>query len=78
LFPNPTSDRSLLNFTSEVDGDYSLIITDLSGRILRTSNGTAVTGENTTEILVDGYAKGVYFVGLTLNGETRQIKLTVQ
>jgi len=78
LFPNPTSDKSLLNFTSEVDGDYSLIITDLSGRILRTSNGTAVTGENTTEILVDGYAKGVYFVGLTLNGETRQIKLTVQ
>jgi len=46
--------------------------------VLNTIQGSAVVGENTAEILVDGYAKGVYFVGLTLNGETRQIKLTVQ
>ena len=78
LFPNPTSSRSLLNFSSEIDGDYTIAVSDISGRVLNTIQGSAVVGENTAEILVDGYAKGVYFVGLTLNGETRQIKLTVQ
>jgi len=78
LFPNPTTSRSLLNFSSEIDGDYTIAVSDISGRVLNTIQGSAVVGENTAEILVDGYAKGVYFVGLTLNGETRQIKLTVQ
>jgi len=78
LFPNPTTSRSLLNFSSEIIGDYTIAVSDISGRVLNTINGSAVVGENTAEILVDGYAKGVYFVGLTLNGETRQIKLTVQ
>jgi len=78
LFPNPTSDRSLLNFSSTTEGDYVLTLTDLSGRVLNTVTGVAVAGENTAEINVNGFAKGVYFVGLTLNGETRQIKLTVQ
>jgi hypothetical protein len=78
LFPNPTSDRSLLNFSSATEGDYVLTLTDLSGRVLNTVTGVAVAGENTAEINVNGFAKGVYFVGLTLNGETRQVKLTVQ
>jgi len=78
LFPNPTEQRSLLNFSSALEGEYSITLTDVSGRVLQSQSGYAVTGENTAEILVDGYTKGLYFVGLTLNGETRQLKLTVQ
>jgi hypothetical protein len=78
LFPNPTEQRSLLNFSTALEGEYSIVLMDVSGRIIQTINGYAVVGENTAEILVEDYAKGLYFVGLTLNGETRQLKLTVQ
>jgi len=78
LFPNPATNRSLLNFSSEIDGAYILTISDLSGRVMKRIQGNAVAGENTIEILVDEYAKGIYFVGLTLNEESRQIKLIVQ
>jgi hypothetical protein len=67
-----------LNFTSAIEGAYVLTLTDLSGRVLKSIEGSAVLGENTAEISAEGFAKGVYFVGLTLNGETRQIKLIVQ
>ena len=78
LFPNPTSSKSLLNFNSAIEGAYVLTFTDLSGRVLKSIEGSAILGENTAEISAEGFSKGVYFVGLTLNGETRQIKLIVQ
>jgi hypothetical protein len=78
LFPNPTATQSLLNFSSTIDANYTIAISDLSGRVLRTNEGSAVTGENTAQISVDGLSKGVYIVALSLNGETRQVKLNVQ
>jgi hypothetical protein len=78
LFPNPTTNRSLLNFSSEMDGAYTLTISDLSGRVLNNLQGNAVAGENTAEILVNEFPKGIYFVDLNLNEESRQIKLIVQ
>jgi hypothetical protein len=78
LFPNPATERSLLNFTSFEEGDYTITVKDISGRTLRTITGSAVTGENTAEINVNGLSIGLYLVGLTLNGETRQVKLTVE
>jgi len=78
LFPNPTATQSLLNFSSTIDANYTIAISDLSGRVLRTNEGSAVTGENTAQISVDGLTKGVYIVALSLNGETRQVKLNVQ
>jgi hypothetical protein len=78
LFPNPASERATLNFTSFEEGDYTITVKDISGRTLRTITGFAVIGENTAEINVTGLSIGMYLVGLTLNGETRQVKLTVE
>lgn len=78
LFPNPTADRSLLNFSSKTEGAYILTIADVTGRVISTAEGTASEGENTAEILMNGNAKGIYFVSLTLNGTTSQTKLIVE
>jgi hypothetical protein len=78
LFPNPTNERSVLNFTSTEEGNYILNISDISGRVLRTMNGNAVAGENTAILSVADMSKGIYFVSLELAGETKQIKLIVQ
>jgi hypothetical protein len=78
LFPNPTNERSVLNFSSTEEGNYILNISDISGRILRTMNGNAVAGENTAILSVADMSKGIYFVSLELAGETKQIKLIVQ
>jgi hypothetical protein len=78
LFPNPASERANLNFTSLDEGNYTITVKDISGRTLRTISGFAVIGENTAEINVTGLSKGMYLLGLNLNGETRQVKLTVE
>jgi hypothetical protein len=78
LFPNPTADRSLLNFSSRTEGSYILTVSDVTGRVLSTATGNASAGENTAEILMHGNAAGIYIVSLTLNGETSQTKLTVK
>ena len=78
LFPNPTTERSVLNFTSMDEGNYVVNISDISGRVLRTMNGNAVAGENTAILSVADLSKGIYFVSLELAGETKQIKLIVQ
>lgn len=78
LFPNPTADRSLLNFSSKTEGAYILTIADVTGRVISTAEGTASEGENTAEILMNGNAAGIYFVSLTLNGTTSQTKLIVE
>jgi hypothetical protein len=78
LFPNPTADRSLLNFSSRTEGAYILTVSDVTGRVLSTATGNASAGDNTAEILMHGNAAGIYIVSLTLNGETSQTKLTVQ
>lgn len=78
LFPNPTSDRSILNFNAAQEGTYSIVVSDLSGRVAQTLTGTAVAGENSAVISMAGLAPGMYLVALNLNGSVQQVKLTVQ
>jgi len=78
LFPNPTSDRSILNFSATQQGAYSIVVSDLSGRVAQTLTGTALEGENSAVISMAGFAPGMYLVALNLNGSVQQVKLTVQ
>jgi len=76
LFPNPTTDFSILNFSSEVENDFSVQITDLSGKTIQEISGIANSGINSIRILTNQLPRGLYFLTLSLNNQvSKQIKL---
>jgi hypothetical protein len=49
-------------------GNHTIQLTDLSGRVLQTK--TVIKGENTIQLPVAGYAKGIYL--LTVSNDKNQ------
>jgi len=76
-YPNPTSDRVTIEFTTQEDSDYNLIIADLSGRTVVLENSNAKAGWNSKVISLDGIASGVYMITLDMNTTRQQLKLVV-
>ncbi len=78
IFPNPSSDRSILSFNSEFGGDYTISVLDLSGRVMIQETRGGVAGLNNAEIDISGLSKGVYMVNLLNEGKSISKKLVVQ
>jgi len=58
LYPNPTTGTITLNYSSNIPL-VEAIITDLNGRILKTME---LNSPDTTQISLDDFSKGVYFI----------------
>jgi len=76
-YPNPTSDRVTIEFTTQKDSDYNLVIADLSGRTVVLENSNAKAGWNSKVISLDGISPGVYMITLDMNTTRQQLKLVV-
>jgi hypothetical protein len=72
LYPNPAAGMTTLSFYSAGTGGYSLLVTDLSGRIVKSMQAGAFAGANTAAIDVSGLPQGVYLIVLTVANGTRQ------
>jgi hypothetical protein len=53
-------------------GNYTLLVTDISGRVLQTKTGIAVKGANSIQLNVSGYAAGMYLITLINNKDKRR------
>ncbi|MEI7980764.1 MAG: T9SS type A sorting domain-containing protein, partial [Bacteroidota bacterium] len=63
VYPNPATDRIIINITGKTGEELSLILTDLSGRQLRADRpGRLADGPNVFSMDVTGVQPGVYFV----------------
>ena len=69
MYPNPADNMITIN----VDNDAIVSISDMTGRIVYTSQIN-----NTANISVANYNSGVYFVTVIQNNETETIKLIVE
>jgi len=78
LFPNPASKYTILNFSTQNEGDYSILLRDIAGRVVKTVSGRAGVGENTAVINVEELSSGIYFILFTFEGGTIPLKLTVE
>ena len=58
IYPNPAIDNLIISINSFITDQSSLIITDISGRIIFTSQ----LNSPTTEINISDFASGMYFV----------------
>ncbi len=64
LYPNPVSERLVVNFNNGSNGEVQMRITDQTGRICEESKLNAAFGENTFTLNVNNLAKGFYFLTL--------------
>ena len=73
LSPNPTTDFAVLGGSELKDGDFSIRVTDLQGRLVLQKLFRALPG-NECAIDVSALPAGVYFCSLTGENEIRSIK----
>jgi hypothetical protein len=68
IYPNPSS--AIFNISYPVDDAISIEVYDLTGKILKQQTGL--------QIDLSGYAKGVYFAKLRVNGLQTVKKLVLR
>jgi hypothetical protein len=81
IFPNPTTDRAILNVDLEGDNlsSVDVNIRDMNGRVVATPfNGELFAGRNTINLPVAKLAKGFYAVEITTPTGVVTKKLVVQ
>ncbi|MBL7913686.1 MAG: T9SS type A sorting domain-containing protein, partial [Bacteroidia bacterium] len=78
-YPNPVSTELTVEMNTLSAGNYSLTMTDLTGRVMLQQAIAATEGRNDSKLDVSTYAKGVYLLTVkSETGFTKQIRVTVQ
>jgi len=76
IYPNPFTASLSIKLNAAVAGDAQLTIADLSGRLLAQQTLALVDGTNTISLNnLEGLNKGIYFVKITYNNQTKVYKL---
>ncbi|HYK47935.1 MAG TPA: T9SS type A sorting domain-containing protein [Parafilimonas sp.] len=74
--PNPAKDIAHISFSATETQNFSILLTDMNGKLLQSKKGIAVKGENTVSIYIRNYASGIYLVSiLTGDGKSTRVKL---
>lgn len=77
-YPNPANDQYTVQYNLLKEGNVSLTVTDIAGKIIVTENyGNQTVGNYSKVMSTDGLSNGVYFYTLTVDGESMTKKLTV-
>lgn len=63
-YPNPATSATTLLFPSSGQSVYSILISDLSGRVIARLAGVTAVGLNKVDIGLQDYARGVYVITL--------------
>lgn len=77
-YPNPTSDQLTIRFATSERGDQSLMLLDLSGRVLRTEVVNAESGINTLTWNLEGYQSGIYILALRGSEGLSQLRIVLE
>ena len=77
VYPNPAKDIAVINFNLNEVCDVEVEITDISGKIVFSSNLNNASGFQNINLNVENMNSGLYFVNLKTNGENLSKKLTI-
>ncbi len=78
VFPNPTTGIAQVKYSSELDGSFSLRLTDVAGRMIYKNSEETFSGYFDEAIDLTGKASGIYFLQIVHGGETRTEKVILQ
>jgi hypothetical protein len=74
IFPNPAKNLVTLRFYSIFNSSVSMILTDLTGRIITKTDLAAVEGPNSFTLPVNDYLPGIYLLRI---GDKQAVKFQV-
>ncbi len=76
VYPNPYASAYSVSFTAAKEGMATIEMVDLQGKVVATKSAAIINGNNMVPMTeVTNLEAGVYFVRLTVNGETQMTKL---
>ena len=78
IYPNPADKVVTISFSNTTEGDYTIKLIDVMGRVIKSETGNATTGDNAHIMNLDGIAKGIYMVILQKGDSISKAKLVVE
>jgi hypothetical protein len=79
LMPNPVRDVATVQFSTATSEAYSIMISDMNGRLLATRKKMSLPGINLEKFDVSNFSAGVYFITLIeQTGEKRTARMIKQ
>ena len=79
VYPNPTTGKLTVEFSSYTGGAYNLTVTDMSGRTILTEDVKATSGNNQHQLNLESANPGMYMLYIKDNsGQISVTKVTVE
>lgn len=75
IFPNPTSDKINITINNKISNKFSIILTDLSGKLVHNQN---YSNKKKVNIDVQGFAKGTYILTIQTQDQIYSQKLIIK
>jgi SOS-response transcriptional repressor LexA len=77
VYPNPASDVFVLDMTLASTEQVNVELVNSIGQVVFSQNEGSVSGSRKMNIDLNNQADGLYFVRVTIGGETRTMKLNI-
>jgi hypothetical protein len=78
IYPNPAKGGDVIvELRSSVNAASVVTVTDVTGKVVKTSDYALVAGSNEISLNVDGLSKGIYVVSVKADGVNSVSKLTI-
>jgi hypothetical protein len=78
IAPNPATNSTVLSINLNQEAEIGLSIIDMSGKVLAERNYGNLNGSSTISLNTSNLNPGVYFVNLTVNGESLVKRLVIE
>jgi len=75
VYPNPTTGEARITFNTTSAGTYSLSIVDLQGRVINSTSGAAIEGNNALDINLSNCSNGVYMIHFMHNDTLQTLRV---
>jgi hypothetical protein len=77
IYPNPAASQINIAFSTMEEGNYTINVVDMTGRIVKTEVDNAGLGENSHITNLDGISKGIYIVNLQKGSTNLKSKIVI-
>ncbi|MFA6058713.1 MAG: T9SS type A sorting domain-containing protein [Taibaiella sp.] len=78
VYPNPTKDKINISYSIKEDGNYTVQIVDLLGKVVSTQTVHAIQGNNRLTIDIPTLAAGTYSLNLSNGTQSAAQKFVIQ
>ena len=61
IAPNPSSNMAYVNFVSNVEGQFNVVISNMIGEVVKNEKVTIIKGDNSLDVNLSSFDNGIYF-----------------